>query len=166
MAVTTSFESLFKRFYRKVESDDEFFNYYNVGIDETLQLAHDRAKGCLFDALDRLASIAGLQVDFSDYDEEIEVINFKTTAKENQLIVGLMFQFYMERDLPSLHAFRLNYTPGDLTVLPPSGERDSYEAFVKRLNTENEIALDDYKSRDRDTGGLKNMINYSITTGT
>ena len=162
MAESTSFEKLFQRFYRRIENDDEFFNYYNIDTEETMQLAHDRARGCLLDALDKLASADGLQVDFSDYDEEIEIIHFKTTAKENKLIVDLMFQFYMERDLPLLHAFKVNFAPSDLTVFSPSGERNSYEAFIARLNTENEIALDNYKNRDRDTGRLKNTINYSI----
>ena len=111
--------------------------------------------------MDRLSSIGDLQVDFTDYDEGNEVINFEITKTEKKIIVDLMFQVYMERDLPLLHAFKLNFTPSDLTVFSPANERNSYEAFIKRLNLENEIALDDYKSRDRRTGKLRNTINYS-----
>lgn len=161
MTGTTSFDYLFERFYRRIEKDEDFFNYYNVDIAEAVQLAHERAKGCLIDALDRLSSTSNLQVDFSDYDEEIETLGFKTTNKENKLIVDLMFQVYMERDLPLLHAFKINFTPSDLSVFSPANERNSYEAFVTRLDKNNEIALDDYKSRDRKTGKLKNTINYS-----
>ena len=161
MAGTTSFDYLFERFYRRIEKDEDFFNYYNVDIAEAVQLAHERAKGCLIDALDRLSSTSNLQVDFSDYDEEIETLGFKTTNKENKLIVDLMFQVYMERDLPLLHAFKINFTPSDLSVFSPANERNSYESFITRLDENNEIALDDYKSRDRNTGKLKNTINYS-----
>ena len=161
MAGTTSFDYLFERFYRRIEKDEDFFNYYNVDIAEAVQLAHERAKGCLIDALDRLSSTSNLQVDFSDYDEEIETLGFKTTNKENKLIVDLMVQVYMERDLPLLHAFKINFTPSDLSVLSPANERNSYESFIARLDKNNEIALDDYKSRDRKTGKLKNTINYS-----
>lgn len=160
MTELTHFEEIFDRFYKRVEKDDEFFNYYNVSISDAVQLAHDRAKGCLLDALDILSSTSNLQVDFSDYDEEIEIINFKTTKKENKLIVDLMFQVYMERDLPLLHAFKINYTPSDLSVFSPANERNSYEEFIKRLRHNNDIELDDYKNRDRKTGKLKYMIDY------
>ncbi len=160
MTELTHFEEIFDRFYKRVEKDDEFFNYYNISISDAVQLAHDRAKGCLLDALDILSSTSNLQVDFSDYDEEIEIINFKTTKKENRLIVDLMFQVYMERDLPLLHAFKINYTPSDLSVFSPANERNSYEEFIKRLRHNNDIELDDYKNRDRKTGKLKYMIDY------
>lgn len=161
MTGNTTFNYLFNRFYKRIEKDEEFFNYYNVDVNEAIQLAHERAKGCLIDALDILSSTSNLQVDFSDYDEEIEELGFKTTNRENKLIVDLMFQVYMERDLPLLHAFKINFTPSDLTVFSPANERNSYEAFIARLNNDNEIALDDYKSRDRETGKLKNTIKYT-----
>ena len=44
MAGTTSFDYLFERFYRRIEKDEDFFNYYNVDIAEAVQLAHERAK--------------------------------------------------------------------------------------------------------------------------
>lgn len=160
MADNTTFDYLFNRFYKRIEKDEDFFNYYNVDVEEAIQLAHERAKGCLIDALDRLSSTSNLQVDFSDYDEEIEELGFKTTNQENKLIVDLMFQVYMERDLPLLHAFKISFTPSDLTVFSPANERNSYEAFIARLDNDNEIALDDYKSRDRETGKLKNTIKY------
>ena len=161
MTGNTTFDYLFNRFYKRIEKDEEFFNYYNVDVEEAIQLAHERARGCLIDALDRLSSTSNLQVDFLVYFEEIEELGFKTTNKENKLIVDLMFQVYMERDLPLLHAFKINFTPSDLTVFSPANERNSYEAFIARLDNDNEIALDDYKSRDRETGKLKNTIKYT-----
>lgn len=161
MVATTTFDFLFERFYRRIEKDEKFFNYYNVDVEEAIQLAHDRAKGCLIDALEILSSIGGLQVDFSNYDDKSEELNFKTIPTENKLIVDLMFQVYMERDLPLLHAFKINFAPSDLTVLSPANERNSYEAFITRLDAKNKAAQDDYKSRDRDTGKLKKTINYS-----
>lgn len=161
MAANTTFDYIFNRFYRRIEKDEEFFNYYNINVNEAIQLAHERAKGCLFDALDILSSTGNLQVDFSDYDEEIEEFGFKTTIQENKLIVDLMFQVYMERDLPLLHAFKINFSPSDLTVFSPANERNSYESFIARLRNDNKIALDDYKNRDRETGKLKKTIKYT-----
>ena len=160
MTESTNFEEIFERFYKRIEKDDEFFSYYNVSVSDAIQLAHERAKGCLLDALDILSFTSNLQVDFSDYDDEIETINFKITKSERKLIVDLMFQVYMERDLLLLHAFKINYAPSDLSVFSPANERNSYEAFIERLKSDNEIALDDYKNRDRKTGKLKYMIDY------
>ena len=157
----TEFSFILERFYKRIEKDEDFFQYYNVSIVEAMGLAHEQAKGYLIEALDRLSSIGGLQVDFSNYDIDEEEIGFEITNKERKLLVGLMFQTYMERDLPLLHAFKINFAPNDLAVFSPANERNSYEAFIKRLNSENEIALDDYKSRDRITGKLRATINYS-----
>ena len=130
-------------------------------MSEAIQLAHDRAKGCLIDALDILSSTSNLQVNFSDYDISTEELHFSVSPLETKLIVDLMFQVYMERDLPLLHAFKINFTPSDLSVFSPANERNSYEAFISRLDNNNKIALDDYKSRDRYTGKLKKTINYA-----
>lgn len=157
----TEFSFIFERFYKRIEKDTDFFHYYNIDMAEAMDLAHEQAKGYLLEAMDWLSSIGGLQVDFSDYCEKTETIHFKITNKERKLIVGLMFQIYMERDLPLLHAFKINFAPNDLSVFSPANERNSYEAFIKRLKEDNEIALDDYKNRDRITGRLKKTINYS-----
>ena len=54
MTGNTTFDYLFNRFYKRIEKDEEFFNYYNVDVEEAIRLAHERAKGCLIDALDIL----------------------------------------------------------------------------------------------------------------
>jgi len=159
----TTFEFLFERFYKRIEKDEDFFDLFNVDKHEVIQLAHDRAKNYLIEALEKLSSINGLtDVDFDDYDDEIEELGFKTTSIENKLIVDLMFQIFMERDETLLHAFEINFTPSDLNVFSPANERTSYRNFMSELRHNNEVAIDDYKYRDRKTGKLKNMISYSL----
>lgn len=158
---TTSFNYLYERFYKRLEKDRDFFDYYNVSLEEATELAQKRAKNYLIDALDILCSVGGLEVDFTDYDEETEQINFETTKTENRIIVELMFQVYMERDVPLLHAFQINFTPSDLNIITPSTERTTYLNLVDKLKKDNEIRIDDYKNRDRKTGKLKYTINYS-----
>lgn len=86
MTEITLFEYLFERFYRRIEKDEEFFDYYNVDMSEAIQLAHDRAKGCLIDALDILSSTSNLQVNFSDYDISTEELHFSVSPLETKLI--------------------------------------------------------------------------------
>ena len=105
--------------------------------------------------------VGNLQVDFSDYDEEIQEINFKLLPKEINLIVEMMFLKYMKRDEALLHAMEINFTPSDLSVFSPANERTSYRNFIRELTDAIEIKIDDYKNRDRFTNALKQTINYS-----
>lgn len=161
MSDTTDFSTILKRFYDRIEKDEKFFNYYNVDINEAIQIATQRATNYLIESLDDLSMVGNLQVDFSDYDEEIQEINFKLLPKEMNLIVEMMFLKYMKRDEALLHAMEINFTPSDLSVFSPANERTSYRNFIKELSDAVEIKIDDYKNRDRFTNALKQTINYS-----
>ena len=73
-----------------------------------------------------------------------------------------MFIKYMERDLALLHAMEINFTPSDLTVFSPANERTSYRNFIEtlKLNLQDELA--NYQDRDRRTGKLKAVLDYSL----
>lgn len=159
---TTPFENIYKRFYDRIEKDEKFFNYYNVSVSEAIYIAEQRAKNYLVESLDELSSIGDLDVDFSDYDDDVgEVINFKLYPKEIKLIVEMMFLIYMKRDETLLHAMEVNFTPSDLTVFSPANERTSYRNFIADLTKSVDDKIDEYKNRDRKTGKLKQTIDYS-----
>ena len=73
----------------------------------------------------------------------------------------MMFLTYMKRDEALLHAMEISFTPSDLTVFSPANERTSYRNFIQDLTTSVKIKIDDYKNRDRETGKLKQTINYT-----
>ncbi len=158
---TTPFEKICKRFYDRIEKDENFFNYYNVSVSEAVSIAEQRAKNYLVESLDELSSIGNLDVDFSDYDDEIETINFKLYSKEIKLIVEIMFLTYMKRDETLLHAMEISFTPSDLTVFSPGNERTSYRNFIADLAKSVDDKIDEYKNRDRKTNKLKQTIDYS-----
>lgn len=158
---TTPFEKICNRFYDRIEKDEKFFNYYNVSISEAKTIAKQRATNYLIESLDELSSIGDLDINFSDYDEDMETINFKLYTKEIKLIVEIMFLTYMKRDEALLHAMEINFTPSDLTVFSPANERTSYKSFIDDLTKSVEKDIDDYKNRDRKTGKLKQTIDYS-----
>lgn len=159
--MNTSFEKILNKFYDRIEKDEKFFNYYNVSKTEAVSIATQRACNYLTESLDNLSMVGNLQVDFSDYDEEVQEVNFKLTPKEIRLIVEMMFLAYMKRDESLLHAMEINFTPSDLTVFSPANERTSYRNFIKELTNAVELEIDNYKNRDRITGKLKQTINYS-----
>ena len=161
MSETTDFSTILNRFYNRIEKDEKFFNYYNINVNEAVQIATQRATNYLIESLDDLSMVGNLQVDFSDYDEEIQEINFKLLPKEINLIVEMMFLKYMKRDEALLHAMEINFTPSDLSVFSPANERNSYRNFIKELTDAVDIKIDDYKNRDRFTNALKQTINYS-----
>lgn len=159
---TTKFERITKRFYNRIEKDEKFFNYYNVNKEEAVSIAKQRANNYLVEVLDELSSVGNLEVDFSDYDEEIEIIGFKLYPREIKLIVEMMFLAYMKRDETLLHAMEISFSPSDLTIFSPAGERTSYRNFIKDLSDKVDVDIDNYKNRDRETGNLKKTIDYSI----
>ena len=161
MSESTDFSTILNRFYNRIEKDEKFFNYYNIDVNEAIQIATQRATNYLIESLDDLSMVGNLQVDFSDYDEEIQEINFKLLPKEINLIVEMMFLKYMKRDEALLHAMEINFTPSDLSVFSPANERNSYRNFIRELTDVIEIKIDDYKNRDRFTNALKQTINYS-----
>ena len=159
---TTPFEKICKRFYDRIEKDEKFFNYYNVSISDAISIAEQRAKNYLVESLDEISSVGDLDVDFSDYDDDIgNVVNFKMYPKEIKLVAEIMFLIYMKRDEALLHAMEINFTPSDLTVFSPANERSSYRNFISDLTKSVEADIDDYKNRDRKTGKLKQTIDYS-----
>lgn len=158
---TTSFDLILERFYDRIEKDEDFFNYYNVPISEAEKIARMRSVNYLIEALDYMSSIGELQVDFSNYDIELNRVNFKLVKKELNILSELMFLIYMKRDETLLHAMKINFTPSDLNVLSPGNERTSYRNFIKDLSLNIETMIDNYKNRDRFTGALKVVIDYS-----
>ena len=161
MTQTTDFDDILDRFYNRIEKDADFFNYYNIDISEATNIAVQRATNYLIESLDDLSMVSNLQVDFSDYDEEIGEINFKLLPKEKNLLAEMMFLKYMKRDETLLHAMEINFTPSDLSVFSPANERTSYRNFINDLTNKVELKIDDYKNRDRMTNALKQTINYS-----
>ena len=76
--MSTSFEKVINKFFRKIEKDREFFSYYNVSLEEAMQLAKEQANGYLLEAVEKLTDECVPDVDFFDYDEELQVFNFNT----------------------------------------------------------------------------------------
>ena len=161
MNITTEFTTILSRFYNRIEKDEKFFNYYNIDLSEAQKIAEQRATNYLIESLDDLSMLNNLEVDFSDYDEELGEINFQLLPKEINLLVEMMFLKYMKRDEALLHAMEINFTPSDLNVFSPANERTSYRNFINELSKAVDAKIDDYKNRDRKTNALKQFIDYS-----
>ena len=158
--MSTSFEKVINKFFRKIEKDREFFSYYNVSLEDAMQLAKEQANGYLLEAVEKLTDECVPDVDFFDYDEELQVFNFKLTDKEIGLLTDLMREVYFERDFVTLKAFKIAMTPSDLNQFSPASERKTFTDMVNGIKSENIGKISQYASVDRVTG-KKKLINYS-----
>ena len=158
--MSTSFEKIINKFFRKIEKDREFFSYYNVSLEDAMQLAKEQANGYLLEAVEKLTDECVPDIDFFDYDEELQVFNFKLTEKEIGLLTDLMREVYFERDFVTLKAFKIAMTPSDLNQFSPASERKTFTDMVNGIKSENVGKISQYASVDRMTG-KKKLINYS-----
>ena len=158
--MSTSFEKVINKFFRKIEKDREFFSYYNVSLEDAMQLAKEQANGYLLEAVEKLTDECVPDIDFFDYDEELQVFNFKLTDKEIGLLTDLMREVYFERDFVTLKAFKIAMTPSDLNQFSPASERKTFTDMVNGIKSENIGKISQYASVDRITG-KKKLINYS-----
>ena len=158
--MSTSFEKIINKFFRKIEKDREFFSYYNVTLEDAMQLAKEQANGYLLEAVEKLTDECIPDIDFFDYDEELQVFNIKLTEKEIGLLTDLMREVYFERDFVTLKAFKIAMTPSDLNQFSPASERKTFTDMVNGIKSENVGKISQYASVDRITG-KKKLINYS-----
>lgn len=157
MGQTTSFNKITSRLLRKIEKDKDFFAYYNMSVSEVQSLVMEQATGYLYDAIDLLVSKCEPDVDFYDYDEELQVFNFTLTQREIGLLASLMYEVYFERDEALLKAFKIRMTPSDLNQFSPANERSSFESMLARIKNENRNDISKYISTDRKTGKRKTI---------
>ena len=158
--MSTSFEKIINKFFFFFLKDREFFSYYNVSLEDAMQLAKEQANGYLLEAVEKLTDECVPDIDFFDYDEELQVFNFKLTEKEIGLLTDLMREVYFERDFVTLKAFKIAMTPSDLNQFSPASERKTFTDMVNGIKSENVGKISQYASVDRVTG-KKKLINYS-----
>ncbi len=155
--MSTFFDSIRKKLFRRIEKDTDFFNYYNMSIVEAMKLAEKQANGYLIEAIEKLTDNCSPDVDFFDYDETIEMFNFDLTNKEKGLLADLMYEVYFERDLVLLKAFKIAMTPSDLNQFSPATERKTFTDMIETIRQENRRKIDNYASTDRLTGKPKTI---------
>lgn len=155
--MSTLFEPIRNRFYRRIENDRSFFKYYNISTEEAIELAKTRANGYLIEAVEKLTDNCTPDIDFFNYDEDLETFNVELTRKEQGLLADLMYEVYFDRDLVLLKAFRIAMTPSDLNQFSPAVERKTFTEMVDWIKQDNRKKIDHYNSVDRITGERKTI---------
>lgn len=158
--MSTAWSSVYEVFFHKIEKDSDFFSYNNVEPDEAVKIAKQRAKGYLQEAVSKLTMYGTPDIDFADYNTELEVFNVDLTSNEIDLLANIMREKYFEKDQSKLKAFQIRFSPKDLDAFSPANERKTFMDMFGEITKENNRLIAQYCSRDRITGKLK-QINYA-----
>lgn len=153
----TSYSVPIEAFYHRIEKDREFFNYFNLSEEEAMAIAKERALAYMDESLAKVALDCHPSIDFANRDDTSEVFNFDLNKNEIVLISSLMYQSYLERDIPYLKSLSVNYTPTELRVFDPSNARSTYLDMCKYVCAQNDSLMDAYRSTDRVTGAYKTI---------
>lgn len=154
----TKREDVRKAFYDRIESDNTFFQYYNLTDAQIQALVDERANTYINEAIVLLNRKCEPDIDFSintTTDEFVDTL----TGEEIQLIGGdLAFEVYLGRDVAKMKTRINTFTSSDLKALhSPANERNSFMAMFKQLQQDNLSKISDYAAKDRSTGKFKSV---------
>ena len=155
--MSTLYSDFYDRFFKKIEEDKEFFDYYNLTPEESMILAKERAKTYLQESLAKLTLDSTNDVDFNDYDDTLEIVNLDCTKTEIDIIANLMFEAYLEKSIAKLNSLSVSFTPTDLRVFSPAEDRKSFMTMYNDIVSKNLNMIDAYNSKDRLTGKRKTV---------
>lgn len=155
--MATSFSAPIDAFLVLVETDREFFNYFNVMPEGAIFLAKQRASNYLTEARARMIMDGRPSVDFNDVDEDKQQFNFDLTPQEIFILSHIMYERYMFRDISKLKTREMNFTSAELKVFDPSNARSTFMSMYNNVCAQNAALLDTYKNTDRLTGEFKGI---------
>lgn len=148
----TSYETLINLFFRRIEKDRSFFTYVGADFLDSREIAIERAKGLLFEAVESFVLLCHPTIDFWDRDDEQEIFNFDLTGTEKLIVSALMYKQYLQRDFSYLKTLSVNYTSTELRVFDPSNARNSFLNIYSTICAECDAYIDIYKNSNRLTG--------------
>lgn len=155
---TTSFDEFYSRFYDKVENDPDFFDYYNHTSDESMEIAQERAKSYLNEAIDIFTLKCTPTVNFFDIDTTNDCFNFEVTSREIEIITRIMYSIYLERDISKLKPLINSLTATDIkSLFSPANDRKTFESLINWYKNKTDILISNYAARDRLTNKRKTI---------
>lgn len=147
--MSTPYSVPINAFFKRVEEDQDFFDYIGKDDDQSMEIAAQRAGSFLNEAIWELTSRAKPSIDFYDRDENLKVFNTDWTGQEIYLISSLMYQQYLDRDIAKLKCLNVNYTSTNLRVFDPSNARTTFLELYNKVCAKNDMLIEEYSNKDR-----------------
>lgn len=165
--MNTAYEEIYALFYDRVINDKRFFLTGVVSPQEAEEIARQRSKSLLLESIVYIQTYGtkDCEVNFiGGRDDELEEFTFELSLVEKQLIADVMLQKYLEKDITiRLNALGQVFQDSDLKVFSPYNDIKYFNASLAELRELNNISIDRYKSRDRETFMQKiNIFNYDF----
>lgn len=157
----TSFDTVIEKFLFRVEKDRNFFNYYKTSNSESLEIVKNRALNYLTEAISRFKLKSNISYNILEFNDAKTGFISELTDEEIYIIVNLMYEIHLQRDVMLLKVMTERYAPSDLTVFSPANERNSFLNMVESVKVENISLLDTYDVRNR-LSGTHNLLNYTL----
>ena len=157
----TSFDTVIEKFLFRVEKDRNFFNYYKTSNSESLEIVKKRALNYLTEAISRFKLKSNISYNILEFNDTKTGFTGELTDEEIYIIVNLMYEIHLQRDVMLLKVMTERYAPSDLTVFSPANERNSFLNMVESVKIENISLLDTYDVRNR-LNGAHNLLNYTL----
>lgn len=155
---TTSFEKIYSRFFDKIEKDVDFFDYYDHTSKESMEIAQERAKSYLNEAVDIFTLKCTPTVDFFDIDSENDCFNFTVTSREIEIITRIMYSIYLERDISNLKPIINSLSATDIkSLFSPANDRKTFESLLNWYKSKTDVLISNYAARDRLTNKRKSI---------
>lgn len=148
---TTAFSDVIQAFYHYIEQDVDFFNYFELDEDESMEVAGQRAEVLLEEAISYLSRKLVVESVFSKIEDG--AFTEMLTSAEINLLVKAMFLMYLQRDITVLRTFHGVMTSSDLNMYSPANERKTFIEMVEKYEAELKVEISEYQMRDRITGG-------------
>lgn len=158
--MSTPYSVLINQFFKKVEKEQGFFEYLSLSDSESMDVATERALGYLNESIGRIEIECQPSVDFSNRDDTAKVFNFDLTDSEKFIIVSLMFEYHLSRDIAYLKVQSRDYTSTELRVFDPSNARSTFMDMYEKVCNQNIALLEEYRNRNRKDGSFIG-IDYS-----
>lgn len=152
--MATSYSVLINKFFDFIEKDRDFFNYFGVDDVVAMEIAQNRAKNYLDEAVWRMTLECHPSIDLTDRDDETAEFNVDLNGNETLLLSSLMYEYYLLRDISYLKLQNVNYTSTELRVFDPSNARSSFYEMFEGVCNRNKMLIDNYNSTDRNSGSL------------
>ena len=151
----TAYEDVFDAFYHYIENDVDFFNYFELDDDESMEVAGQRASVLLEEATSYLSRKIAIDNVFTKKDGMY--FTETLTSSEINLLVKAMFFCYLQRDLTTLRTFKGVMTSSDLNMYSPANERKTFVNMLQQYEEALKIEISEYAIMDRETGTFKQI---------
>lgn len=152
----TSYENIYKRFFRKIKQDVDYFSISGLTESELEEIVNERSLELLDDAVNEIQPLVAInqKVDFLDKNDMFEQFNFELTSVEEDILSDMMYIKYLDEESVRLKTIQKFIGTNSMKVFSPASERNSFMNMVEYKREMILNKMQNYNTRNRITGAF------------